>query len=46
MLNRAETMSRVENCDEKFIPITNFGMAIAELNGILDRVVEIFDIKN
>lgn len=42
MLNRAETMSRIGECDEEEIPITNFGMAIAELNGILDRVMEIF----
>ena len=40
MLNRAETMSRIEKCDN--IYITNFGMAIAQLNGILDRVMEIF----
>lgn len=41
MLNRAETMSRIEKCEY----ITNFGLIIAELNGILDRVVEIFDLK-
>lgn len=42
MLNRAETMSRIESCEEKKLPITNFGMALAQLNGILDRVMEIF----
>lgn len=41
MLNRAETMSRIEKCEY----ITNFGLIIAELNGILDRVVDIFDLK-
>lgn len=41
MLNRAETMSRIEKC----VNITNFGMAIAELNGILDRVTEIFGLR-
>lgn len=41
MLNRAETMSRIERCSE----ITNFGLIIAELTGILDRVVEIFEVK-
>lgn len=45
MLNRAETMSRVENCEENRVGITNFGMTIAELNGILDRVTEIFNLK-
>ena len=42
MLNRAETMSRLGGCSGQEIPITNFGMAIAEINGILDRVMEIF----
>jgi [FeFe] hydrogenase H-cluster maturation GTPase HydF len=42
MLNRAETLSRLGECSDKDLPITNFGMAIAEINGILDRVMEIF----
>lgn len=42
MLNRAETISRLGECSNKEIPITNFGMTIAEINGILDRVMEIF----
>lgn len=42
MLNKAETMSRLGVCSGQEIPITNFGMAIAEINGILDRVMEIF----
>lgn len=42
MLNRAETMSRIEKSVDSNVKITNFGLAIAELNGILDRVVEIF----
>lgn len=42
MLNRSETLSRLENCSNLSVPVTNFGMAIAELNGILDRVIEIF----
>lgn len=42
MLNRAETISRLGECSNKEIPITNFGMAIAGINGILDRVMEIF----
>lgn len=42
MLNRAETISRLGVCSNRDIPITNFGMAIAEINGILDRVMEIF----
>lgn len=45
MLNRSETISRINQCYEKKIEITNFGMAIAELNGILDRVTEIFELN-
>lgn len=44
MFNRAEVMSRIESCKEKGIPITNFGVAIAEINGILDRVIKPFHI--
>lgn len=42
MLNRSETMSRIEKAQNCDIKITNFGMTIAKLNGILDRVMEIF----
>lgn len=41
MLNRAEFMNRINHCKNKDLAVTNFGMAIAELNGILDRVTEI-----
>lgn len=42
MLNRSETLVRIENSNEKNVPITNFGLAIAHMTGILDRAVEIF----
>lgn len=42
MLNRAEVLSRINSCREKGVLITNFGIAIAELNGMLNRVIEIF----
>lgn len=42
MFNRAEMLSRIETCKKVNVPITNFGIAIAEINGILDRVVEPF----
>lgn len=38
MLNRAEVLSRIDLCKSHNVAITNFGTAIAELNGILDRV--------
>jgi [FeFe] hydrogenase H-cluster maturation GTPase HydF len=43
MFNRAEMLSRVEFCKANGVPITNFGVAIAAINGILDRVVKPFN---
>lgn len=38
MFNRSHILSRIAMCKEKNIPITNFGVAIAKLTGILDMV--------
>ncbi|MPN06362.1 hypothetical protein SDC9_153618 [bioreactor metagenome] len=45
MFNRAEVMSRIESCRAARVSITNFGIAIAEINGILDRVTKPFNIQ-
>ena len=37
MFTRRQLLSRLERVKEQKIPITNFGVALAELNGILDR---------
>lgn len=37
MLNEAEMKSRLELCNEQGIPVTNYGIAIAQMNGILKR---------
>lgn len=37
MFTRKQLLSRLEHTKEQNIPITNFGVALAELNGILDR---------
>lgn len=37
MFTRRQLLSRLEQVKEQEIPITNFGVALAELNGILDR---------
>ena len=42
MLNEAEMKSRLKRADEQSIPIVNYGMAIAYMNGILERSMEIF----
>lgn len=40
MLNRKEMMYRLEKCREQGVPVTNYGVFIAYLNGILERVTE------
>lgn len=43
MVNRKEIQSRIMLCNEKQVPITNYGVLLAYLNDILDRSLEIFD---
>lgn len=38
MFNRASVMNRVKQCKEKNIPMTNYGITIAYLQGILDKI--------
>ena len=42
MLNESEMKSRLNKANEQNIPIVNCGMAIAYMNGILERSMEIF----
>lgn len=42
MLNETEMKSRIKRAEEQNIPIVNYGMAIAHMNGILERSLEIF----
>ena len=42
MINEAEMQSRQKRALEQGIPVVNYGMAIAYMNGILDRALEIF----
>ena len=42
MINEAEMKSRQQKVMEQNIPMVNYGMAIAYMNGILDRSMEIF----
>lgn len=41
MINEAEMKNRVKKCKMAHVPIVNYGMAIAEFNGILDRSLRI-----
>ena len=42
MLNEQEMKSRTKRAIDQNVPIINYGMAIAYMNGILDRALEIF----
>lgn len=42
MLNQKQMINRLNKANEKNISITNFGVVLAYLNGILDRVSEVF----
>ena len=39
MFNRSHVVNRVEYCKEKGIPMTNYGIVLAYLNGILENIV-------
>ena len=43
MLNEAEMQSRIKKAKEQNIPIVNYGMIIAHMNGIWERALKIFD---
>ena len=39
MFNRKHILSRIDKAKEKKIPMTNYGITIAYLNGILDKII-------
>ena len=43
MLNEAEMKNRIERCVAVGVPIVNYGIAIAQMNGILKRSIHMFD---
>lgn len=44
-INRREILSRIYKCEQAGVAITNYGVCISELKGVLSRVIEPFDIK-
>ncbi len=40
MINRAEVLDRLDKCKAAGVPVVNYGMLIAYINGILERVVK------
>ncbi len=44
MLSRLETLRRLNECARCGVPVTNFGMALSAIQGVLDRVVRPFGV--
>ena len=42
MWNRREMLSRIGECHRQHVPITNYGLVIAYVMGILERALEPF----
>lgn len=43
-INRREILSRIYKCEHAGVAITNYGVCISELKGVLNRVLEPFEI--
>jgi len=46
MVNRREILSRINKCEGAHVPITNYGVCISELKGVLGRILEPFGLNN
>ena len=42
MLNRAEMIRRLKECERRGVAVTNYGIAIAYMQGILKRSLSVF----
>ena len=42
MLNRTEMLRRITECSRRGLPVTNYGVAISKLQGVLERVLRPF----
>ncbi len=45
MASRREILSRIQKCDSAGVPITNYGICLSELNGVLKRIVAPFRLQ-
>ena len=45
MLNSTEMERRILECKRRNVPITNYGVSISKLHGLLDRVIEPFGVR-
>ena len=46
MLGAKEVLRRVTECERRCIPITNYGLVISKVKGVLERVIEPFRVKD
>ena len=42
MNNRREILSRINKCEAAGVPVTNYGVCISELKGVLERILQPF----
>jgi len=45
MINRTEMIRRIKECNRRGVAITNYGVAISKLQGVLDRVLAPFAVN-
>lgn len=45
MLNRMEMVRRIKECTRRGVPVTNYGVAISKVQGVLDRVLRPFGLS-
>jgi predicted GTPase len=45
MINRQEMLRRVEDAGKLSVPITNYGILISYVHGVLDRVLKPYGVK-
>lgn len=45
MVNRKSILNKIYECNSKNVPITNYGLLIAHYSGILNRSIDIFNLK-
>ncbi len=44
MINRREMLSRIEKAGQSGVPITNYGLCISKIKGVLSRVTALFNL--
>lgn len=45
MINRREMLTRIRECKRRGVPVTNYGIAISKVQGVLNRVTAPFTIE-